>query len=277
MSTWLVDGAPGDTVCVTDRGLNYGDGLFETIAVRRGRPRFLDAHLRRLATGLERLGIPSSSLDNLEVEVRQVSAGCEYGATKIIVTRGSGPRGYRPPHEPETRRLVGVVPSEPPPRHHYDPGIVVRLCATPVSSNRVTAGLKTLGRLEQVLARAEWSDPEIAEGLMLDEQERIISGTMTNLFFVREDRLCTPPVNAAGVAGIMRGIVLEQARAIGLDPDEAELRLDELPDTTAMFVTNSQVGIWPVRQLEGRAVTASVYTHQLMQRLVSIGVEECAA
>lgn len=275
MSVWLVDGVPAETVPVSDRGLHYGDGLFETIAVRDGRARFLDLHLQRLASGLQRLRIPSPDIRNLASEVQRVASGCEYAAAKIIITRGSGPRGYRPPVDPDPTRIVGVVPSTPPPRHHYRDGIALRVCETRMTGNPATAGIKTLDRLEQVLARAEWDDPEIAEGLMLDLQHRVVSGTMTNVFFVRDGRLYTPPLIAAGVAGVMRGLVLQQARAAGFDSREDYARLADLIHATEIFVTNSQIGIWPVCCLEQRSFEPGPRTRWLMRRLAEVGVEEC--
>jgi len=277
MSRWLLDGDAADSVSITDRGLHYGDGLFETIAVRDGTPRFLDRHLRRLASGLERLGIPAPARSSLAAEVRLLAGECAHGAAKIIVTRGSGRRGYRPPANQEPRRIVGVIPSEPLPRHHYSCGIALRLCATPVSTNTSTAGMKTLNRLEQVLARAEWSDPDVAEGLMLDVQGRIVSGTMTNIFVVRDDRLHTPPVHDAGIAGIMRSIVLDQAGHIDLEAGETRLAPEDVHTAGEVFVTNSQLGIWPVRRFETTSFEPGPWTRKLMQRLAVIGVEECAA
>lgn len=276
MTEWLVDGVSTGSVPIADRGFQYGDGLFETIAVRRGAPRFLDAHLRRLESGLERLGMPRGAGTALAPEVRRVAAGCDFGAAKIIVTRGCGPRGYRPPEDAEPRRVVGLAPSEPWPRHYYDPGIVLRVCRTPIGTNRATAGIKTLGRLDQVLARSEWSDPEVAEGLMLDAERCIVSGTMTNFFFVRNGRLHTPSLTEAGIAGIMRAIVIDQARAMGVEVAETRARIEELRDAEELFVTNSQIGIWPVRRFVERALGPARLTRELMRGLVDIGVEECA-
>jgi len=277
MSRWLLDGNPADSVPITDRGLHYGDGLFETIAVRDGAPRFLDLHLRRLAGDLERLGIPVPAQASLAAEVRRVATECAHGAAKIIVTRGTGQRGYRPPANPEPCRIVGIIPAAPLPRQHYSRGVMLRLCDTPVSRNPVTAGMKTLNRLEQVLARAEWSDPDVVEGLMLDGQGHVVSGTMTNVFIVRDGRLHTPPVRDAGIAGIMRGLVLAQSGHIDLEAAEAHIAPADLRDATELFVTNSQIGIWPVRRFEATSFVPGPWTRKLMQRLAAIGVEECAA
>ena len=109
MTHWLFDGEPADSVPIADRGFQYGDGLFETIAVRGGEPRFLDLHLRRLVDGLARLGIPAPAATTLDTELRQVAAGCDHGAAKIIVTRGTGQRDK--PVAPSPIWLWPVQPS----------------------------------------------------------------------------------------------------------------------------------------------------------------------
>ncbi|MFQ5636083.1 MAG: aminodeoxychorismate lyase [Gammaproteobacteria bacterium] len=278
MSDWLIDGIPAGSLPVTDRGFQYGDGLFETVAVRAGEPRFLDRHLQRLESGMKRLGIaPVSGLTAAAAaEVRRLALECGSGAAKVIVTRGTGPRGYRLPPMPAPMRLVGVMPAGRLPRENYEQGIALRVCRTPVGWNPVLAGMKTLGRLEQVLARAEWNDPGIAEGLMLDREQRIVGGTMTNFFVVSGGRLCTPSLAGAGVAGIMRGLVLEQAEAAGLEFRERDMTVDGLRDDDELFVTNSQVGIWPVCRVDERPFVPGAWTRRLMARLTAIGVEECA-
>ncbi|MGI9342916.1 MAG: aminodeoxychorismate lyase [Gammaproteobacteria bacterium] len=292
MADWILDGTAAAVLPIADRGLQYGDGLFETIAVRNGMPRFLDRHTARLAAGLEALGfaaqpggllasdgasdVAGDLVSDVADEVARVAAGRDAGVAKVIVTRGSAARGYRPPGMPQLRRLVGSFPSTPPPRHYYVDGVELRVCSTPASSNPVTAGHKTLCRLDQVLARAEWDDPDIAEGLMLDASGYIVGGTMSNFFCVRNDCLLTPALDRCGIAGIMRAVVLAEAATAGLATQLADLPLDELLDDDELFLTNSQFGIWPVRSLAGRSRRVGPRTRSLMLRLAAIGVEECS-
>lgn len=288
MASWLLDGTAAAVLPISDRGLQYGDGLFETIAIRNGMPRFLDRHSARLAAGLEALGfaaqpggspareLVSDVVSDVAGEVARVAAGRAAGVAKVIVTRGSAARGYRPPGMPQLRRLVGSFPSTPPPRHYYVDGVELRVCSTPASSNPATAGHKTLCRLDQVLARAEWDDPDIAEGLMLDANGHIVGGTMSNFFCVRNDCLMTPVLDRCGIAGIMRAVVLEQAATAGLATRLVDLTLDQLLDDDELFLTNSQFGIWPVRSLAGRGRRVGPRTRDLMSRLAAIGVEECS-
>ncbi|MBT8443977.1 MAG: aminodeoxychorismate lyase [Gammaproteobacteria bacterium] len=276
MTRWLLNGIPAESVPAADRGLHYADGLFETIAIRDSRPRFLDAHLKRLARGLRRLGFAAETIGPVEREVLDACAGAGDAVAKLIVTRGAGPRGYRPPRPAEPNRMLGISEAKPPPRDWYESGIATRVCATPVALSPATAGLKTLARVEQVLARAEWDDPGITEGLMLDPLGRIVSGTMTNFFCIRNGRLLTPDLAEAGVAGIMREVVFDQSREAGIDVVETRIELAELKTDDELFVTNSQIGLWPIRRLGEQTYTPGALTRSLMRRLAAVGVKECA-
>ena len=150
------------------------------------------------------------------------------------------------------------------------------VCSTPVALSPATAGLKTLARVEQVLARAEWDDPDIAEGLMLDPFGHIVSGTMTNFFCARNGRLLTPHLAEAGIEGIMRSVVLEQAKQAGIDVVETRIGLAELVTGDELFVTNSQIGLWPIRRIGEQPYAPGELTRLLMQRLATVGVKECA-
>jgi len=275
MDDWLVNGVTQSTVSVDDRGLAYGDGVFETIAVRDCACRFLDAHLARLAAGCRQLGIPHPDNVPLLADIEQLldATGTHQGVMKIIITRGSGPRGYAYQRDQlQPTRIVGIAAGQQP---AVSPdGVRVRLCATPVSSNSHLAGIKSLNRLAQVLGRAEWDDPDIAEGLMADDQGNLIGGTMSNLFMVRQGKLWTPPVTECGVAGIMRGQVMQAAEQ-QIDILEQYFSATDLGAADEVFLTNSLIGIWPVAALDKQRFNVGPETRQLMQSLAERGVSEC--
>jgi 4-amino-4-deoxychorismate lyase len=212
----LVNGEAIDQVPVSDRGLQYGDGLFETIAVNDGHPVYWDAHLARLAEGCQRLGMHMPSPDLLEKEVLSVVPRHGRSVLKILVTRGTGGRGYQPPEPSAPRRIVMSFDWPEYPDIYYTEGVQLRLCKTQLGCQPQLAGLKHLNRLENVLARQEWQDPAIAEGLMSDTEGRIIEGTMSNLFLVRDGALHTPILNHCGVRGIMRNRIIELAAEVGI-------------------------------------------------------------
>jgi 4-amino-4-deoxychorismate lyase len=269
VSRCRVNGVVADSVPVADRGLQYGDGLFETLRLVSGRPRFLSRHLARLAAGCRQLGFAAPEQAAIEADIAAVAAETPpEGVVKLIVTRGAGGRGYRPGSAAAPTR---VVLGYPPPG--YDPswwneGIELRLCATRLGSNPRLAGIKHLNRLEQVLARAEWDDAAIPEGLMLDDRGRAVCGTQANLFVALGDRLVTPSLDRCGVAGVMRGFVLEHAAAAGIDAEVREVTVEELAMAREIFVTNAVIGIWPVSAFADRSYAPGRYA-RLFQRLLA--------
>lgn len=245
----LINGQARSDIEAADRGLQYGDGLFETIAVCDGRTALYSAHLRRLEEGCRRLAIPMPKREILDRETAVLCRRISRGVLKIIVTRGGGGRGYRPPLRPEPTRVLSLHPWPDYPALFAEYGITLRICRTSLGQNPHLAGMKHLNRLEQVLARSEWDDPTIPEGLMLDCQGQVIGGTMSNLFIVQENSLQTPELNNCGVAGVMREFILKQAFALGLKVIVRPLILADLKKAEELFVCNSLIGLWPVRRL----------------------------
>jgi 4-amino-4-deoxychorismate lyase len=263
----LVNGQAQEYIAVADRGLQYGDGLFETVAVNAGSPRLWERHRRRLASGCRRLGIGEIDPDTLWHEIREVCSGVDKGVLKVIVTRGAGSRGYRPGPAARPTRIVATYPWPDYPAAHWQEGVAVRMCATRMGRNAALAGLKHLNRLEQVLARREWDDPRIAEGLMQDEDGHVVSGTMTNLFIADAGRLMTSPLTACGVEGVMRGVILDMAAESGIACEVASLTRQELDRATEVFVCNALIGIWPVQRIEQREYAVGPLTVSLGERL----------
>lgn len=266
-----VNGALADTVAVTDRGLQYGDGLFETIAVVDGAPCLWQAHMDRLQTGCSRLGIPMPDSDLLLAEAREEIGQQLRCVLKVMVTRGQGGRGYRPPSEVVTHRILYTAPWPDYPATAAEQGVRVRVCKTRLGCNPSLAGIKHLNRLEQVLAQAEWDDPVIAEGLMLDHEARVIEGTMSNLFVLQDGRLLTPDLSCCGTAGVMRGLVMDLASSLGMPVTVVDMRLELLWEADAIFLSNSLIGIWPVRQLEDRAYDPAAIPPTLREAIVAQG------
>lgn len=245
----LIDGVPGDRIAITDRGLQYGDGVFETLAVRDGRCEFWDRHLQRLMVGCDALRLPAPRPDRLSEEADRLVRDVRQGVLKIIITRGSGGRGYRPPREVVPTRILTLSEWPEYPDDWHESGVAVRLCEQRLGSQPALAGIKHLNRLEQVLARMEWDDTDIAEGLLCDQQGHIIEGVSTNLFSVQAGRLRTPSLEHCGVAGVMRAVVMDLARDAGIACDVTPIDGDALGEADEIFLTNSLIGIWPVRRL----------------------------
>lgn len=244
----LVNGRQTDLINIQDRGLLYGDGVFETIAVRDGRPLFLQQHLQRLALGCQRLGLVYDNPRQLQDEIGQLVTGADDAVLKIILTRGSGSRGYAIPPAPRVTRILTLSEFPRYPAEYYSAGVHIRICEARLGENSLLAGIKHLCRLEQVLARSEWRDPAIAEGIMLSSSGHVIEGTMSNLFLVQDNRLVTPDLTLCGVSGIMRAVIMEIARQTGITTEVRKVTLQELLDADELLICNSIIGLWPVRQ-----------------------------
>jgi 4-amino-4-deoxychorismate lyase len=263
----LINGRPIDQIAAADRGLQYGDGLFETIVMVQGEPMLWDRHMARLEIGEQRLGLPPENKTRLRREVLSEVGDKSPAVVKIILTRGAGGRGYRPPVYPQVSRIVSLHEWPRYPAHWFSKGIRLRICSTRLGHNSRLAGIKHLNRLEQVLARQEWDDPKIPEGLMLDEQNLVIEGTQSNLFLVKGKYLITPDLSACGVAGVVRELVLEVAEELKLKSRIAAVTLGELQRADTLFTTNSLLGICPVVALEKRRYDINRLPSALVQRV----------
>ncbi|SDT42698.1 aminodeoxychorismate lyase [Pseudomonas fuscovaginae UPB0736] len=261
MQSW-VDGQPADSLPLKDRGLAYGDGLFETLAVKGGRPVLLERHLQRLAEGCRRLGMNANQA-LIRSEMLVYSAAMGEGVLKLILTRGDSLRGYAAAADAQLRRILqgSPLPSYPPALQNL--GIRLFPCTTRLSEQPLLAGLKHLNRLEQVLARSEWQDAEHAEGLMLDGAGRVIEGVFSNLFLVSEGVLRTADLSRCGVAGVMRAELLDQARALGIPVDISDISLEQLRQADEVFLCNSVYGVWPVRALADLSWSVGPLTRKL--------------
>ncbi|MDH4275468.1 MAG: aminodeoxychorismate lyase [Gammaproteobacteria bacterium] len=247
----LVNGVPKESVSLLDRGLQYGDGVFETVAALYGVVPHWERHLARLTAGCAQLGIAPPDAHTLTEEVMQLTHTRERCVVKILITRGVGGRGYRPPQPCNPTRIVYTAPWPEHPLHYYTQGVRIRVCSTPVRRSPSLAGIKHLNRLDQVLARNEWHDLDIVEGLMMDENGWVIEATAANVFGVRDGTLFTPSLSFAGVNGVVRNEVLTLATQGGYGCRVQDLSLTDIYSMDELFLTNSLIGLWPVRECVG--------------------------
>jgi len=245
----LINGKQTDQVSVLDRGIQYGDGLFETIAVIDGHCCLWERHFQRLCQGCERLGITVPDAAELFAEAEAAIKGHPKGVLKIIVTRGAGGRGYRPSANTSASRIVYYSPWPDYPEDYWKNGVSLRICSTCLGINPALAQLKHLNRLEQVLARLEWDDLSIFEGIMLDSDGRVVEGTMSNLFVIKNNILITPDLSRCGIAGVMRGLIIELAATLNIPVTIKDVGVDELKAADAIFISNSLIGILPAKEL----------------------------
>lgn len=272
----LINGRPDDRISIFDRGLSYGDGLFETIKRANGALCFWPLHRQRLLAGLERLGIVVDAAV-LEQDIQQLirsapTALQQDAALKIIITRGAGGRGYRPDPALKANRILTLSPL--PDLAAFEHGVRLRVCDTPLSDNPVLAGMKHLSKLDNVMARGEWGEQAGTEGLLLDSRGRVIEGTMSNLFLVKGDTLQTPALDRCGVAGVMRELVVSQlAPVLGLKVVTGHFTLADCYRADEIFITNALIGIVPVLAIGCHPKQAGNVVDRLRQRLRLINNE----
>jgi len=248
----LINGLSEQSLPVTDRGLAYGHGLFETVAVNLSVPIAWQDHLERLTEGAKRLAIP------LPVNIQQLLEqdliallGLQQDVPqrqvlKITITRGCGGRGYAVDEAVPINRIVQLNPFPEYPDQPSQKGVAVTQCQTRLALSPQLAGMKHLNRLEQVLARAEWNDARIREGLVLDGEGFLVEGTMSNLFWSQGGNLYTPRLDRCGVKGIVRQKIISIAEQNGIAVHEGLYTPDSLADADEVFVCNSIIAIWPV-------------------------------
>jgi 4-amino-4-deoxychorismate lyase len=270
---YLLNGESKQTLSFSDRGFQYGDGLFETIEIKNGSPLFLDQHLHRLITDCKRLLIPPPNVNLLNREAIQFADSIDCAVMKLIVTRGSGGRGYRQPEKVLSTRLFSLHPFPCYPENYFQKGITARFCHTRLGLNPVLTGIKHLNRLEQVMARAEWETSEIQEGLMLDLNNNVIEGTMSNLFLVKDNVLMTPVLDLCGVEGVLKKIIQGLAKANKIEFVEKKISKGEVLASDELFVTNSIIGIWPIKKIDDKHYKIGKVTEKLQSLLLLLKQE----
>ncbi len=270
----MVNGRLQDWVESSDRGFSYGDGVFTSTPVRSGKALLLDRHLARLARDCSRLSIAFPDTAILAEEARQICREHGEAILKIQVTRGPGGRGYGLPDSPRPTRVLGVHACPRYDSRLHEDGISVRICKHRLGWNTALAGVKHMNRLEQILARAEWNDDSAQEGLMLDHAGSVVEGTMSNIFVARKGRLITPLLDRCGVAGVMRGLILEIAASLGIPAEQRCIELPELAEADEIFLTNAVIGLWPVSRIETFMFSVGPLTRRLARSLSEILTRE---
>ena len=256
----LVNGEISKFVKTTNRGLNYADGIFETLAVHNGRPRRWQSHMDRLGVGCERLGLAMPPQAILLREVQTVSAGLVDAVVKIVLTRDGQGRGYMPPENKNCVRIVSA--------HVYPDGIVeraregvkIRICKLRLAIQPALGGIKHLNRLEQVLASAELGESGAAEGILLDGEDFVISAIAASIFLVMEDRLLTPRLDRCGVRGVVRQHILA---GFGARCEQRRIMVDMLQEADEIFICNTVRGIVPITAIDDQEYGIGPVTREM--------------
>ncbi|WP_157670089.1 aminodeoxychorismate lyase [Chitinibacter sp. GC72] len=264
----LVNGQPAETINLADRGLQFGDGVFRTIKVLNGEPIWWARHYAKLAHDCATIGIVAPTEASLLADIEQLHPN--NNTLKIIVTRGETARGYIAPADLPPNRIVQIAPLPA-----YSPdlatqGVTLRTCATRASWQPALAGIKHLNRLENILARREWSDPSIFDGLMFDRDDHLIEGVMSNVLVLLDGVLCTPDLSESGVAGVCRDMTLLAAAQLGIPTAVCKIKREQLSTAKALWVCNSLAGLLPVVALDDWCWPVSPLQHDLRTTLFAL-------
>jgi 4-amino-4-deoxychorismate lyase len=260
----LVNGSPAPLLSPLDRGLAFGDGVFRTLRMEAGEPVWWPDHYAKLAADCQQLSLFNPSRSEWEQDLAWIAARQPDSVVKLTVTRGPGPRGYRPPEQPFPTRLATASPLPDFPDPIRDTGATIRVCDLRLGEQPRLAGAKHLNRLENVLARMEWDDPAIDEGVLLDGSDRVVSGVMSNLFLRRDGVWLTPALARCGVAGVARGRLMPI-----LDAREADLGLADLIRADSVLLSNSLIRLRWVARLGERTWTRPTDFEAILEKLCS--------
>jgi 4-amino-4-deoxychorismate lyase len=272
----FVNGVAGETIPVTDRGLHYGDGLFETILCLDGKPVLEQRHLERLFRDAARLRIsmdPVALAKELEILLAGISALAisTTGVLKIVLTRAQAMRGYAASREAGSQRLLQFYSGLSYPKANRD-GIRVALGDYHLPENPQLAGIKHLNRLDQVFAHTAIQKPFYQEALLCSTRGDVIEGTISNIFMVKGGMLLTPALDKAGVRGVMRDYLLDVvAPKLNLTCCIERLLLDDVLAADELFVCNSVFGVWPVMALNVKQYAVGEITRQIQQEVNTLG------
>lgn len=275
-----INGAPCASIPAIDRGLHYGDGLFETLLVYKGKCVLAGLHMQRLFRDCDRLGI-SINRNALFQEThhffRRYIDESSIGILKILVTRESVGRGYAADKNAGSNRILIYYPglSLPSSNRH---GIRLTISDKRLPYEGELAGVKHLNRLQQVIARTSLQNNFYQEALVQGQNGEVLEGTSSNVFYAKDDRLYTPCLDKAGVRGVMREYIkTDVAKRLNIPVIEKAVKISDLCAADEIFICNSVFGIWPVTRLNVKQYDIRQFTLALMQELNALGYKDIHA
>lgn len=248
MKLCLVNGIPQKHIDIESRGLAYGDGLFTTAKVIKGKIEYLPQHIERLISGCEKLGITAPLFSELASQLTSAAKNYTLAVLKVIIAASSGGRGYA---RSQNNKHDVIIMIHDYPTHYNDyakTGMKVGLSQQQIGINPMLGGLKHLNRLEQVLLRQELSTSNVDDLLVTNINNYVIEATSANVFFFLNDKLYTPDVSQSGVNGIMRQAILTRY------PDTIikNITPNEITQAQAMFMCNCVMSVIPIAHYNGQ-------------------------
>ena len=258
-NSYLVNGSFNATISPFDRGFAYGDGVFRTIKMVDGLPEHWPQHYQKLVADCAAINIVCPSAELLISDLQQLftpdtQSEENSAVAKIIITRGEGNRGYTPPAITAPMRVVTKSAMPQYAEERFSDGVHLTVCETRLAAQPKLAGIKSLNRLENVLARMEWASADIADGIMLDMHDNVIECTAANIFARFGNSLITPSLMQCGIAGITRQRIINIAHTLSLKVHEENVDLKKLLSADEVIICNSLYGAWQVKSVQVRSI-----------------------
>ena len=264
----LINGKYSNEIVLSDRAIHYGDGLFETIAIQNKQILCFDEHLNRLEKGCKKLKIPIPNRNIIKNEISTLIETSDRAVIKIIISRGQGGRGYKIPEDIEPTRIISLHPWPSYSVNYSTSGIKTKVCDFRYSQNSKLAGIKHLNRIEQVLARSEWTDSTILEGIVMDSDNYVIEGTMSNIFCITGTTLFTPDLSLCGIDGVVRKKIIDLSDKLKFSIEIKNITLEFLLDAEEVFMCNSLIGVWPVNSIDEKLFSGHEKTIKIANKLM---------
>jgi aminodeoxychorismate lyase len=251
--------APDAFVSAFDRGLHYGDGVFESLRICDGQPQHWNLHFERLLRGAQFLRIP---LDRSSTDLRQAAVRLAElnrtpeGMLRLTLTRGVGPRGYSTA-DVTGPTLLMTLHRAPPVDPHLPPQWRLVTSTVRLGTDDPLTRFKTCNRLPYILARNEADAADAHDGLILNTRGEVIETSGANVFWLLCGALGTPPADSGALPGVTRAIVLRLAHDLGLPTPEVAISPSALLHADAVFLTTSSFGLIEAVSLDGQSLNRS--------------------
>ncbi|MFM2590456.1 aminodeoxychorismate lyase [Vibrio sp. TBV020] len=265
---WL-NGKPADTISLSDRSFQYGDGCFTTMLTREGRIQHWSKHVKRMNACLDLLAIPHPDWHEVENWLNRAVKSDAKAGLKLHISRGEGGRGYSPTQVASPNVTISDFIYPPHYEQWVSTGLELGICRTRLGHNPLLAGHKHNNRLEQVLAKAELDEDGNADGVVLDICDYVVETTMANLFWVKDGTLFTPDLRNAGVSGVMRRLVLEYAENLPLESSIGDFKLEDILSADEVFISNSVLGVAPIKRIGTTSFDIGKMTKRIQEMIDS--------
>ncbi|MBY8273802.1 aminodeoxychorismate lyase [Vibrio fluvialis] len=259
------NGKATELVAIADRSFQYGDGCFTTILTKQSDIQHWPYHIERMEACLNLLDIPLPDWAQIRSWLDAAILDDERAGLKLHISRGEGGRGYSPAHLTQPNVTISNFAF---PGHYADwqqHGLHLGVCHHRMGINPLLAGHKHNNRLEQVLLKGEMDRAGFADGVCLDIHGHLVETTMANLFWIKGETLYTPSLDNAGVSGIARRLIIQDAPKFGLKVVIGEFELDHLYNADEVFISNAIMEVAPVTALSGQHYSIGFYTRRFQE------------